>query len=55
MNINIIGNYNIDNENLDMLATNGFHSLINVYTRFPNNKHTLVSITYFSNVIIVIF
>jgi len=38
MNINIIGKYNVDNEYLDMLATNGFHSLINVYTRLPNNK-----------------
>lgn len=42
MNINI-GNDNIDNEYLYMLATNGFHSLINVYTRFPINKaHTCI-------------
>jgi len=38
ININIIGKDNINNEYLDLLETNGFHSLINVYTKLPTIK-----------------
>jgi len=35
ININIIGNDNVENNYLDLLSSNGFSSLINVYTRIP--------------------
>lgn len=35
MNINIAGNNNVDNNYLDLLSTNGFISLINIFTRIP--------------------
>lgn len=38
MNIYLIGNENVNNECSDMLPSNGFYSLVNVYTRLPVNK-----------------
>jgi len=35
ININIIGNNNVENNYLDLLSSHGFRSLINVYTRTP--------------------
>lgn len=38
ININIIGNNNVENDYLDLLSSNGFISLINVYTRIPSGS-----------------
>lgn len=37
MNINIIGNNKVDNNYHDLLISNGFISLTNIFTRIPVN------------------